>query len=124
MAITDLNANLLPNEKLTLVGPGRVEFIGTQPEAAAPTPAAGAKGAATATPAAIKGGMTTTAISVPAKAATAATAQGVIWKGTGWSLGLGLGLGPVGTIALGSLLLGGGYYLYKRRRNAQSLWPF
>ncbi|MBF0425472.1 MAG: hypothetical protein HQL66_06610 [Magnetococcales bacterium] len=123
MAITDLNATLLPNEKLTLVGPGRVEFIATQPE---PT-AGAAKGAATAAPtAAAKGGtaaMTTTALT---SKATAATTQGVIWKGTGWSLGLGLGLGPLplGTALLGTAILGGGYYLYKRRRAAQSLWPF
>ncbi|MBF0178268.1 MAG: hypothetical protein HQL63_15690 [Magnetococcales bacterium] len=126
MAITDLNATLLPNEKLTLVGPGRVEFIGTQPEpGVANTAAAGAKGA-TATPAAIKGGtttMTTTALTT-GKAASAATAQGVVWKGTGWSLGLGLGLGPLGTAALGALLMGGGYYLYKRRRTLQKSWPF
>ncbi|MEO5370393.1 MAG: hypothetical protein H7833_10040 [Magnetococcus sp. DMHC-1] len=124
MAITDLNANLLPNEKLTLTGPGRVEFTATPAQPPEPATAATTKGAV-ATPAAAKGGtatMTTTAMS--GKAVSAVAGQGVIWKGTGWGLGLGLGLGSMGTVALGTLLLGGGYYLYKRRRISKSLWPF
>ena len=41
---------------------------------------------------------------------------GTIWKGTGWSLGLGLGLGPWGLVILGVLGSATAYGYIKTRR--------
>ncbi|MBF0460328.1 MAG: hypothetical protein HQL87_02935 [Magnetococcales bacterium] len=52
--------------------------------------------------------------------ATAAK-SGTLWNGTGWSLGLGLGLGPWGPVLLAGLLTAVGYGTYRYYRTRQEL---
>ncbi|WP_135075046.1 magnetosome protein MamD [Terasakiella sp. SH-1] len=52
-------------------------------------------------------------------AAAGTAASGTIWTGTGLSLGLGLGLGALGPVLLTAAAATGGYFLYKRNKDAE-----
>lgn len=75
--------------------------------------------AATAGKACVAGKGAATATSAAAAAKTTAAA-GTIWSGTGWSLGLGLGLGAWGPVILGGLAAAGvyGYVRSKKDQDA------
>ncbi|MEO5339576.1 MAG: hypothetical protein H7837_03515 [Magnetococcus sp. MYC-9] len=53
--------------------------------------------------------------------ATTAVKGGTLWNGTGWSLGLGLGLGAWGPVLLTGLLAAVGYGTYRYYRNRQEM---
>ncbi|MEO5348686.1 MAG: hypothetical protein H7836_03450 [Magnetococcus sp. YQC-3] len=53
--------------------------------------------------------------------AAAVAKGGTIWNGTGWSLGLGIGLGPWGPVLLAGVLAAAGYGTYRYYRNRQEL---
>lgn len=129
MPTNTLNADLLPGEALTLVGPGKVEFQATQAANVAAT-ARNGKGIAVTkgvTGANVKGSIAGVNVKsglagVASKGTTAAAnAGGTIWTGKGLSLGLGLGLGAWGPTILVAAVAGG--YLYYRKRKASSFWP-
>ncbi|WP_143814572.1 hypothetical protein [Magnetofaba australis] len=127
MPLTDLNATLAEGEKLTLVGPGNVEFTAAppaKPAAAKTAPIKAAQPAAKGVAAPPAQPIVDPATAPAAKGVAAAATGGTIFKGTGLSLGLGLGLGAWGPALAGAAIIGGGYYLYRRKRIKTSLWPF
>lgn len=145
MPVNSLNVDLLAGEKLTLVGPGKVEFqaVNTAKAAKGTTVLKGANGVAmtqgATTGGNMAGGKATTLVaanaqggggmtSVASKTGTAAigkvpaVAGGTIWTGKGLSLGLGLGLGAWGPVILTVAVATGGYLYYKKRQS-RKLWP-
>ncbi|ABK44771.1 conserved hypothetical protein [Magnetococcus marinus MC-1] len=136
MAITNLNATLVEGERVTLTGPGKVKFKATKPiakalqtmKAATPAKTATVTKAATATKIGVAQGAATQAAATTTKAAAATSAVPVAAAGSSSVLGamglnVGLGLGSMGTLAVGALIIGGGYYLY-RRQKAKRFWSF
>ncbi|MBF0423329.1 MAG: magnetic particle specific iron-binding protein [Magnetococcales bacterium] len=119
MPATTMNAELLPGETLTLVGPGKVEFQAAQAAKAV----TGAKAAGTAGQGIVATNVQTTVGGVTKTGAAAAAAKaGTIWTGKGLSLGLGLGLGAWGPGILAAAAIGG--YIYYRKKKTLRLWPF
>lgn len=122
MPATTMNADLLPGETLTLIGPGKVEFQAAKAAQAAKV----AKGATVAGQGVV-GTNVQTAMGGIAKTGTAAASStavkaGTIWTGKGLSLGLGLGLGAWGPGILAAAAIGS--YVYYRKKKAMRLWPF
>ncbi|MBF0144742.1 MAG: hypothetical protein HQL84_01955 [Magnetococcales bacterium] len=109
MPATTINADLLPGEVMTLIGPGKVEFQAAQV-------AKTVQAAKVANGAAVGVAKTGTAV-----ASTAAKA-GTVWTGKGLSLGLGLGLGAWGPGLLAAAAVGS--YIYYRKKKSMRLWPF
>lgn len=61
-------------------------------------------------------GAATTALESVAAAGVLKT--GTVWTGSGWSLGLGLGLGAWGPALLGATIICTAYYLYRGSKEA------
>ncbi|MBF8273130.1 MAG: mms6 [Magnetococcales bacterium] len=124
MPATTINAELLPGETLTLVGPGKVEFQAAQ--AAKTAQAAKVANGATVAGKGIVGTNIQATMGVAktgaAATSTAAVKAGTIWTGKGLSLGLGLGLGAWGPGLLAATVVGG--YIYYRKKKTMRLWPF
>ncbi|MEO5330053.1 MAG: hypothetical protein H7829_17630 [Magnetococcus sp. THC-1_WYH] len=128
MPATTINADLLPGEAMTLVGPGKVEFQAAQVAKTAKTVQATkvATGAAATTGKGVVGANVQTmggvAKSGTVAASSTAVKAGTIWTGKGMSLGLGLGLGAWGPGILAAAVVGG--YIYYRKKQAERIWPF
>lgn len=128
MPATTINADLLPGEAMTLIGPGKVEFKAAQVAKTAKTVQATkvATGAAATGKGVVGANMQTTMGGVVksgvATASSTAVKAGTIWTGKGLSLGLGLGLGAWGPGILAAAAVGG--YIYYRKKQAARLWPF
>ncbi len=124
MPATTINADLLPGEVMTLVGPGKVEFQAAQ--AAKTVQATKVATGAAATGKGVVGANVQTmggvAKSGTVAASSTAVKAGTIWTGKGMSLGLGLGLGAWGPGILAAAVVGG--YIYYRKKQAERIWPF